>query len=78
MFYHPGWQIAFINAEGLKGKKYKLQVYDLFGRVIYHEEGSLNSAYFTKDLICDGFAKGMYIVTVSTEKENLNKKFIKE
>ncbi len=78
VFYHPGWQIAFINAEGLKGKKYNLQVYDLFGRRIFTEEGNLNSEYFTKDLNCVGFAKGMYIVKISTENENLSKKFIKQ
>ena len=78
MFYYPGWQIAFINAEGLKGKKLNLQVYDLFGRIIFTEEGSLNSAYFTKDLSCVGFAKGMYVVTLRTENEVVGNKFIKE
>jgi hypothetical protein len=78
VFYHPGWQIAFIDAEGLTGKRFNLHVFDLFGRIIYSEEGNLNSEYYTKDLNCDGFAKGMYVVTLSTEKENLSKKFIKE
>lgn len=78
MFYYPGWQIALINAEGLKGKKLNLQVYDLFGRIIFTEEGSLNSAYFTKDLNCVGFAKGMYVVTLRTENEVVGNKFIKE
>ncbi|MCX6275725.1 MAG: T9SS type A sorting domain-containing protein [Bacteroidetes bacterium] len=82
VFYHPGWQIAFINAEGLTGKKFNLQVFDLFGRVIYHDEGSLNSEYYTKDLNCDGFAKGMYIVTLQTgpvgQGEKLVKRFIKQ
>ena len=82
VFYHAGWQVAFINAEGLKGMRFYLQVYDLFGRIIFSDEGSLNSEYYTKDLNCDGFAEGMYIVTLQTgpdgSGEKLVKRFIKQ
>ncbi|MEO8086892.1 MAG: T9SS type A sorting domain-containing protein [Bacteroidota bacterium] len=78
VFYHSGWQIAFINAEGLKGKKFSLAVFDLTGRQVFKETGKLSSSYFTKDLRCEQFANGMYVVTMSTEKEILSKKFIKE
>jgi hypothetical protein len=78
MFYHPQWEIAFINAEGLRGKKYSLGVFDLMGRKIYKEEGALSSSYFTKDLRCGEFAGGLYVVTLRTEKEVLSKKFVKE
>ena len=78
VFYHPGWQVAFVNAEGLKGKNYSLHVYDLTGREVFKEEGKLNGAYYTKDLRCEGFANGMYVVNLRTEKEVLSKKFIKQ
>ncbi len=78
VFYHPGWQVAFVNAEGLKGKKYSLHVYDLTGREVFKEEGKLSSSYYTKDLRCDDFSKGMYVVSLRTEKEVLSKKFIKQ
>ena len=78
VFYHPGWQVAFVNAEGLKGKNYSLHVYDLTGMEVFREEGKHNGAYFTRDLRCEGFANGMYVVNLRTENEVLSKKFIKQ
>ena len=78
VFYHPGWQVAFVNATGLSGRNYSLRVYDLTGREVFREEGKLSSSYFTKDLRCDEFARGMYVVSLRTEKEVLSKKFIKQ
>jgi hypothetical protein len=85
VYYHPVWQKTFINAKGLKGKNVKMSVYDLLGNVVYTDltpalstgEGG-GGGYFTKDLNCAAFAKGMYIVSVVTEKERMVKKFIKE
>ncbi len=31
IFFHPTWDIAFINADKLKGKKYALTVFDITG-----------------------------------------------
>jgi hypothetical protein len=77
VYYHSGWQIAFINAKDLKGKNYSLSVFDLTGREVYWEDGKANR-YFTKDLNCAEFANGMYIVTLQTDKEKLVKRFVKE
>ncbi len=83
VFYHGGWQVAFINAEGLRGKNYLLSVFDLTGREVYKQEGLLvppsgGRGYYTKDLNCAEFANGMYIVTLRTDREVLSKKFVKE
>ncbi len=76
VFYHSGWQQLFINASGLKGKNCSLRIYDLTGREIFREEGTLFSSYYTRDLSCAGFANGMYIVNLQTEKEMLSSRFI--
>ena len=78
VFYHPSWQKAYINAQYLKGKNYSLQVYDLLGKVVYSEVGKLHSEYFTKDLNCDHFGSGMYVITLQTEEIKLSKKFVIE
>ena len=78
VYYASDWQKAFINAKGLKGKKYYLQVFDLSGKLIYQQQGNTESGYFTKDLSMEGLASGMYIVNIKTEKEKLSKKFVKE
>lgn len=83
VYYHAGWQKAFINAQKLKGKNYHLRVTDMLGNVVFNEDGILSpsgagGAYFTKDLNCSSFSKGMYIVTLQTERERLVKKFVKE
>jgi hypothetical protein len=78
VYYAPQWQTAFINAQKLKGKKYLLEVYDATGKLVFKETEKLNDAYFTKNLNCTSYAKGMYVVSLRTEKETLLKKFIKE
>ena len=78
VFYHSGWQTAFINAEGLKGKNFTLHVVDISGKVVYAEHGSLSSKYYTKDFQCENLENGMYIVLFETEKDRLVKKFVKD
>ncbi|MBL0339720.1 MAG: T9SS type A sorting domain-containing protein [Bacteroidetes bacterium] len=78
VYYAPGWEKAFINADKLKGKQYRLRLVDVLGKEVYAESGVLNSPYFTKDLNCASFTKGMYIVDFETDKEKLNKKFVIE
>jgi hypothetical protein len=78
VFYHSGWQKAFVNAMGLKGKTYLLRMYDTLGNELFKETGTLNSEYFTKDLNCAAFSNGMYILSLQTEREKLICKFVKQ
>lgn len=78
VFYHSAWQRAFINAEGLRGKIFSLSIIDLAGKETYNEKGKLTSSYFSKDLNCEGFTAGLYIVSLRTENEVMSKKFVKE
>lgn len=75
IFYHSDWQTAFINAEGLKGENYSLNIFNIEGKSIFNEQGKLSAQYFIKDLPCN-FASGSYIVSLATEKEILSSKFI--
>ena len=76
IYYNPQWDIAFINASGLKQNKINMTVADISGRIIYNEFGTVYSGYYTKDLTLNGFAKGMYIVTIQTGNQMLSKKFV--
>ncbi|MBL0341593.1 MAG: T9SS type A sorting domain-containing protein [Bacteroidetes bacterium] len=83
VYYAPDWEKAFINAEKLKGKNYRLRMVDVLGKEVYSESGALNSPYFTRDLNCASFAKGIYLVifendSYRSEKERLVKKFVVE
>jgi len=75
-YYHSGWEKAFINAQNLKGHVYKLQIYDLFGQLIYKTEGNFQPPYFTKEISLTGSASGTYIVRLETEKETLTEKLL--
>lgn len=77
IFYSIGWQTAFINAQGLQGKNYSLNIFDIAGRNILSEGGKLLSEYFTENLRFN-FTNGIYFVSLTTEKEKLNQKFIIE
>lgn len=61
-----------------------LTVIDIMGRVVFKESGGASASltithegYFTKDLDWGGCGSGMYIVTVTTDKERLGKRFAK-
>ncbi len=71
VYYAPEWEKAFINADKLKGKHYRLRMIDILGKEVYSESDVLNSQYFTKDINCSSFASGIYMITFETEKERL-------
>ncbi|MEO8150672.1 MAG: T9SS type A sorting domain-containing protein [Bacteroidia bacterium] len=73
---NPVSGLLTIVAQHLKGKTYTLTVTDIIGRQVFKEKGGLHPPYFTKDLDCRGFANGMYIVTLTTNKEQVSQKFI--
>ena len=78
VWFNSQWQTAFINAQHLIGKSYALQIYDVAGRNIFKEEGKLDSEFYSKNLNCASFSSGMYIISLTTENEMLNQKFIIE
>ncbi len=76
VYFEPTWQTAFINANKLKGKQYNLEVFDLLGHSIFRENGKISPPYFTKNINCEIFSQGMYLVNLVTDKERLSRKFI--
>ncbi|MBL7916416.1 MAG: T9SS type A sorting domain-containing protein [Bacteroidia bacterium] len=78
VYYHTAWEKAFINASNLKGKTGMLMVYDMQGKGVHSEPLRIQNGYFTRDLLMIGYAKGMYLITIQTEKERLTKKMLVE
>ena len=78
IYYHGGWEVAYINAQQLKGRTYLLSVFDVSGKRIFSESGKLNSPYYTKSLNWQGFAVGVYLVTLETEQENMTERVVRE
>ena len=78
VFFHKAWEKAFINASNLKGKTGKLMVYDMQGKVVHSEPLRIQNGYYTRDLSMMGYAKGMYLISIQTEKERLTKKMMVE
>ncbi len=76
VFYHTAWEKVFINASNLKGKTGMLMIYDLQGKVIYSEPLRIHNGYYTEDFSMVGYATGIYVVTIQTEKERLTKKLM--
>ncbi len=68
---------TFVNANKLRGKNYTLTMYNISGKEVIRESGKLDSEFYTRDLEMNGFASGLYIIKLLTEKEVLTKKFIK-
>ncbi|MBL0340227.1 MAG: T9SS type A sorting domain-containing protein [Bacteroidetes bacterium] len=78
VYYSPNWQTAFINADKLKGNNCKLQVFDAVGKMVFEEQSKIQPPYYTKNLNCINFKKGVYLVVLQTDVERLVKKFVVE
>jgi hypothetical protein len=77
VYYDAGWQMAFVNAKGLKGKNAILKLFNLNGQLITSLKGTSSCEYFTADVNMQGLANGMYIFQLSTDREVLTRKVIK-
>ena len=77
VYYDAGWQMAFVNAKGLKGKNAILKLFNLNGQLITTLKGTSSGEYFTADVNMQGLANGMYIFQLSTDREVLTGKVIK-
>jgi hypothetical protein len=77
VYYDAGWQMAFVNAKGLKGKNAILKLFNLNGQLITSLKGTSSCEYFTADVNMQGLANGMYIFQLSTDREVLTGKVIK-
>lgn len=71
-------QKLIVNAAGLKGTDYILQITDAMGKVLYSLKGKTQPPYFFKEINCRGWSNGVYFVLLQTEKEKLSAKFVKQ
>lgn len=78
VFYDLSNTSVHIQALSLKGNNYHLQLTDIAGKIIYKSDGKTNNSDLEKTIDCAAFTKGLYIITLRTEKEILTRKFIKE
>ena len=69
--------MAFVNAKGLKGKNAVLKLFNLNGQLITSLKGTSSGEYFTADVNMQGITNGMYIFQLSTDREVLTGKVIK-
>lgn len=77
VYYDVNWQMAFVNAKGLRGKKFAFELYNINGQLIQQQQGMLDSEYYTNNLSLVGVADGLYVVRLKTDKEVLTGKFVK-
>ncbi len=77
VFYDSEWDIAFVNASGIKGKAGQLMLYDVQGKILLKEPLKLFGDNYTRDIDLSSFAKGLYVVSIVTDKKQLVQKFVK-
>ncbi|MBK7965065.1 MAG: T9SS type A sorting domain-containing protein [Bacteroidetes bacterium] len=67
-----------VNASKLKGTNGVLRLFDVEGRVVYERKMEvIAGGYFTGEIAMNGIAAGVYIVSLSTEKEKVQGKVLK-
>ncbi len=77
-WYNPEWNMIHVNAAKLKGKSGLLRLFDMEGRVVVERKVSvINGGYFTGEIAMNGIASGVYIVSLTTEKDKVQGKVLK-
>ena len=74
-WYNPEWVMVHVNASGLKGSKGSLRLFDTEGRVVDEKKMEvITGGYYTAEINMQSFAKGVYVVSLVTEKETVSYK----
>jgi hypothetical protein len=77
-WYNPEWNMIHVNASKLKGKSGVLRLFDVEGRVVYERKVEvIAGGYFTTEIVMNEIAAGVYIVSLSTEKDKVQGKVLK-
>ncbi len=77
-WYNPEWIMIHVNASKLKGKSGLLRLFDVEGRVVYERKVDvIQGGYFTTEITMNGIAAGVYIVSLTTEKDKVQSKIMK-
>ena len=67
-----------VNASMLKGKSGVLRLFDVEGRMVYERKMDvIPGGYFTGEIAMNGIAVGVYIVSLTTEKDKVQGKVLK-
>ncbi|MBK7967006.1 MAG: T9SS type A sorting domain-containing protein [Bacteroidetes bacterium] len=67
-----------VNASKLKGESGVLRLFDVEGRVVYEKKVDVvQGGYFTSEINLNGVASGVYIVSLTTEKDKVQVKVFK-
>ncbi len=77
-WYNQEWNMIHVNASKLKGKGGVLRLFDVEGRVVYERKVDvISGGYFTGEVMMNGIVSGVYIVSLTTEKDKVQGKILK-
>ncbi len=77
-WYNQEWNMIHVNASKLKGKSGVLRLFDVEGRVVVERKVDvIAGGYFTGEIAMNGIAAGVYIVSLTTEKDKVQGKILK-
>jgi hypothetical protein len=67
VFPNPTTGKSTLSLYAVKDANYSLKVVDMIGRVMIHEDIAMPEGYNTRELNLEGFARGLYLVSIQTE-----------
>ena len=77
-WYNPEWNMIHVNASKLKGKSGVLRLFDVEGRVVVERKVEvIAGGYFTGEIGMNGIASGVYIVSLTTERDKVQSKVLR-
>ena len=77
-WYNPEWNMIHVNASKLKGKSGVLRLFDVEGRVVVERKVEvIAGGYFTSEIAMSGIASGVYVVSLTTERDKVQSKVLR-
>ena len=77
-WYNSEWNMIHVNASKLKGNTGSLRLFDVEGRVVVERKVVvISGGYFTGEIAMNGISAGVYIVSLTTEKDKVQSKILK-
>jgi hypothetical protein len=77
LFPNPSSDIIYIKSTKINSEKAQIQIYDIWGQLIWNKQNVRISAE-NNSIDISNFQNGIYLITVKSESGNFSSKFIKQ
>lgn len=76
IFFDANLKVLSVKGQNIRGKGFAFSIYDNSGKLVLTENGVIVNSEIDTQINCSSFANGLFISKLTTEQEQLVKKFV--